>query len=632
MPELSALTRAGLPQVTYNPEPIIQAQSLAVPSTVAASGVLGQAAVMNAAADTISKLPSAVNTAYQTGQSNVINQKENQARLAGLNLKGQIMSGQGLSDTQKQALAGMTIGPDGSTSVAVPQPYDVQIKGAQLQDVKAQADLRTQQADKARVDASYGHVNPFIEASGSPAPTMGTIQPPTESHVTTYGNNGDPYGGPSANSTVIGMTGKPTTENSVALSPDWEAAARSAGLKPGDSIIVHTDKGDAQKVWDDVTAQDSDVLGGKIKGVTNPLRGRVDFRASSDGTPSPFNGSKVLGISPVGQASEQASPNGTPILNADGTPRTGINGGILTRFPGFDREDTTGATYDYPHFTRPGVPAVRVTNKQNFNGLEDQKLMQASKVKPNPGENVVDWRARASQAVSDAGNVDPLVRPAYDKFADGLANNPVMKDYLKVRTQYDSAKAALAGMVGTPNPAQAVALVDDFVKTMSGGAARMGTIKLLENAQPIQSKWELLKQKFMGGPNTNTIITPEMAQQMGSVMDEIKSAADKHVDTLESGFAARNNARWSPEATKRAFDPYRTSDASAMTGAIGSESGGAQAPAAPATPAAASKDTIINSQSEYDALPPGTPFLDSYGRPGMKPAQAAGSTAGAANG
>lgn len=130
--------------------------------------------------------------------------------------------------------------------------------------------------------------------------------------ATSYGYTGDPT--PDSNSSAGIGAWVPDTEaakikngedspfklkpNDIALSPDVEKTVRANGIQPGDTLAVTMGNGDiVQGRWMDRTAQDSDVSSGKIKGVTKPLRGRVDFY--TPGGVNPYDGMGIKGIAKV---------------------------------------------------------------------------------------------------------------------------------------------------------------------------------------------------------------------------------------------------------------------------------------------------------------------------------------------
>lgn len=131
------------------------------------------------------------------------------------------------------------------------------------------------------------------ETSGTWIPIQTSLQP-KGAKVTTFGSPDDPYLD-SNSAKGIGAFGK-LEPNDIALSPDMEKEVRAKGIKPGDNISVTMENGDVvQGRWMDRTAQDSDVKSGKIKGVTQPLRGRVDIY--TPGGVNPYDG---MGVSAIG--------------------------------------------------------------------------------------------------------------------------------------------------------------------------------------------------------------------------------------------------------------------------------------------------------------------------------------------
>lgn len=135
---------------------------------------------------------------------------------------------------------------------------------------------------------------------GSTTPTA-SVAPSTPSGralatITDYGQSDDPFGDSltRAGKSAIGQL----TAQSMAFSPDMEQVARSKGIKIGQPVTLVMDDGQkVTRIWDDRTAQDSDVARGRVKGVSSPLRGRADLY--SPGGPSPLRGRKVMDILPA---------------------------------------------------------------------------------------------------------------------------------------------------------------------------------------------------------------------------------------------------------------------------------------------------------------------------------------------
>jgi hypothetical protein len=146
----------------------------------------------------------------------------------------------------------------------------------------------------------------FRKSTPTPTPT------PTPSKATSYGYPDDST--PDRNSANGIGAFVPDTEaekikagqnsdfklrsGDIAVSPDVEQAFRSQGVKPGDSVFVTLANGERRKVrWMDRTAQDDQIRAGKIKGVTEPLRGRFDFYSPHG--KSRLDGEQVTGWEPA---------------------------------------------------------------------------------------------------------------------------------------------------------------------------------------------------------------------------------------------------------------------------------------------------------------------------------------------
>ena len=143
------------------------------------------------------------------------------------------------------------------------------------------------------------------ETSGTWVPIQTSLQP-KGAKVTTFGAANDPYLD-SNSAKGIGAFGK-LEPNDIALSPDMEKEVRAKGIKPGDNISVTMENGDVvQGRWMDRTAQDSDVKSGKSKGVTQPLRGRVDFYTPGGVNPYDGMGVSAIGFTPAKDAAMSPS-------------------------------------------------------------------------------------------------------------------------------------------------------------------------------------------------------------------------------------------------------------------------------------------------------------------------------------
>ena len=391
MPELSQLAKSGLDWSLINPSlhinPAMVPDPLP-PDTRGASAALGKAAIYGAVADTIAKLPSTFTQAYKTGTDLGMQSRENESKKLGLQVKDQVLSGAPLSEAQRGALSGVTFGPSGETTMRVPGLYDLDLQKIRLDEAKAEVDYKKAMAEKARAYATTGTANPLADAFGSVEPELPTKD--ILGTATSYGYNGDQFGGPSATSSKIGPAGNTLDEYSMALSPDQERAAAAKGLKLGDWVTVHTDKGDILRRWDDRTAQDDptgqwavDDQGNKIPdgkgGFLPALRGRWDFRATADGKPNPLEGSKILGFTKITDENGGTMPkfdkDGLALLpDIETKPdiATSATGGIdvmgqghfggkVTKFPGFFREETPDAFYIYKQHLKPGErPFIQV--------------------------------------------------------------------------------------------------------------------------------------------------------------------------------------------------------------------------------------------------------------------------------
>jgi hypothetical protein len=94
--------------------------------------------------------------------------------------------------------------------------------------------------------------------------------------VTSYGYEGDQYGGPDAKATKEGAFGNSLTDKSLAVSPDIQARFKEAGIKPMEPVELTLEDGTkVVRNYDDHTASDQEARKLGLK----PLRGRFDFRS-----------------------------------------------------------------------------------------------------------------------------------------------------------------------------------------------------------------------------------------------------------------------------------------------------------------------------------------------------------------
>jgi hypothetical protein len=94
--------------------------------------------------------------------------------------------------------------------------------------------------------------------------------------VTSYGYEGDQYGGPDAKASNMGAFNNPLTDKSLAVSPDIQARFKEAGIKPMEPVELTLEDGTkVVRHYDDHTASDQEARKLGLK----PLRGRFDFRS-----------------------------------------------------------------------------------------------------------------------------------------------------------------------------------------------------------------------------------------------------------------------------------------------------------------------------------------------------------------
>lgn len=191
-------------------------------------------------------------------------------------------------------------------------------------EARASAKFQAAQADLQPVAFSGSSLLPtdggasFIPVSGAPDGVKLNLDGSTEGSgegllgkVTSYGYASDPHGDTASLGTgkfkfPTGAWNNRLTASSLAISPDVEAAFKAAGIGKGDPVQLKLSNGQViTRTWDDRTAQDEDVLSGRIKGVTKPLRGRFDLY--SPGGQHEFDGVAVTGFAPVGKGSAGAS-------------------------------------------------------------------------------------------------------------------------------------------------------------------------------------------------------------------------------------------------------------------------------------------------------------------------------------
>lgn len=239
MPELSALTRAGLPQIQFqpiNPSSYIQEPPAPLPAdTQQASAALGHAAVLGAISKSIAELPETFEKAYAVSQKRGITNRENTAKLAGLQLQSDILSG-GLSDDKKKALAGATIGPDGSMQFKIEDPRKSE---AELEALKLRGSQNGQSQgikDFRRLEQEWN-----LPASGGDAPGDGATREGSVFGRVPDGRGGDKMDpnditdagvpGFSATKGAWGHNIQDPTLRGVALTP---SDLRAAGIDPND--------------------------------------------------------------------------------------------------------------------------------------------------------------------------------------------------------------------------------------------------------------------------------------------------------------------------------------------------------------------------------------------------------------
>lgn len=402
MPELGELHKSavdfGLLNPSRNIDPALIPDPLP-PDLREAAALQGKAAMMGIAAKTLASLPDTFAKAYSTGMKNGASAKEAETNNIGLGLKNTVLGGGQLTDAQRESLQGVTIGADGSSTMRVPSPEERTLSGLKLDQARADLAYRKAQTDKA-TRAPSGLINPLVsdlEELPTASPTLGK--------VTAYGYSGDHYGGPKATSSTTGAMDNTLDNYSMALSPDMEKVAAEQGLGLGDWAVVHTDRGDVLRRFDDRTAQwdptgewSVDDKGNFIKGENGErlpaLKGRWDFRGPADGSKHPMDGVRVSGFTKVtpgmenfpkfddtyGVAPADDLTNPDAIAGAKGTPieAQGRFGGTLRKVGGSYVEELPDRFVVMPRETSNGQPTYREIKKPAPEGDENAKLIAQS--------------------------------------------------------------------------------------------------------------------------------------------------------------------------------------------------------------------------------------------------------------
>ncbi len=110
----------------------------------------------------------------------------------------------------------------------------------------------------------------------SPVPPQASHDNNATGKITSYGYEGDQYGGPNAKATKVGAFNNPLTDKSLAVSPDIQAKFKEAGIKPMEPVeLTLADGTKVVRNYDDHTASDQEARKLGLK----PLRGRFDFRS-----------------------------------------------------------------------------------------------------------------------------------------------------------------------------------------------------------------------------------------------------------------------------------------------------------------------------------------------------------------
>jgi hypothetical protein len=101
---------------------------------------------------------------------------------------------------------------------------------------------------------------------------------PAVGTITSYGFEGDSYGGPKAKASNVGaFNDNALTDKSLAVSPDIQARFREEGIKPMEPVELTLEDGTkVVRHYDDHTATDQEARKLGLK----PLRGRFDFRST----------------------------------------------------------------------------------------------------------------------------------------------------------------------------------------------------------------------------------------------------------------------------------------------------------------------------------------------------------------
>ncbi len=554
MPELGQLKPASLPEIHFqpiNPETYFQAPPAPLPpSTAAASAALGQAGILSAAGDAIAKLPSAFQNAYSQGQQQVLQTKENQGALAGLDLKNKVMSGKPLSDDEKSAMLGLSIGPNGQSTYAPPSPLEQELNRlklttgqAQLPDIAAQTELRKAQALKATSGIrAYQNVDGLYNGNvGAPDTRDGSV----------FGLVPDGKGGASTSdpndsldAAVPGFDKNKGAWGANIKDPNLAAAAVTPDDLKNAGVDMSQDNVDGNGLLKSHVARVTDA-----KGVTHDFpiadklgtAGRTDFTLPAYrqlGGPETKGGGIIpklkVAIVPTGAPAPGSQPHDPGVDLPEGWSTK--NGVIAS--PDGTRYVQSGA--GYRAYGPDGV--VRNVNNPKYPPVV-QSYQQMTGMKPKLFEPPQDYIARAANYIHENSFVPPgEIGKQFESWQNNFEKTPEAKSYLLAREASDKVNSALQNG-GSVNPAEAITTMDDFAKYNSGRGASVGMVKLNQNALTLKQKIETWFQGLTGDEKSNAKLTPQYAKEMQDVLSNGVNESRKRLDATLPGETARWQAK-----------------------------------------------------------------------------------------
>jgi hypothetical protein len=422
-------------------------------------------------------------------------------------------------------------------------------KELEAQQSKQQADLeRETQKEAARAQEKELDRQNLLEkqrmhddAIRSKAKTQGlntlfgdSDEPTAGGKITTYG----PYEKRGNDANVGSFGDNKLGPGSAALSPDLEKSVVSQGGKPKGSIEVTFDDGTSKVVnWDDRT---------------NPrLTGRVDLWSPT--AENPLEGKAVTSVKPVDVdmtgkpvfsspvAKPQIEPSQIPAITAQ-IPPANLSASTGAGAPAADLNNFTSPTPanpedEFANFTpgkldildnalstgagnlRPTDAAkllryakskgVQMTAKpQKDGGVTVEPMSEAEKESITRKKQLADTAKQTSEtrnkvrmeqlAASETKALLPLVDPIDSSKANQPSLRSVAGEIVKLKDK-------------PPSVGRDTAILDNFVRIMSGGVVREGQVRLLKGNFTPQQIFEQLKAKYTGN---NQLLPREISEDL----------------------------------------------------------------------------------------------------------------------